>query len=64
MEWIDPKYASVVADLRQRQAAEPEQQCRRCRGTGILPSNDEQVSCPPCSGTGARPPGVRMFITT
>lgn len=34
MEWINPKYAHVVATLRQRQADAPAEQCNGCEGRG------------------------------
>lgn len=68
MEWIDPKYAHVVEGLRQRQAAAPAAQCKRCqgRGTVFLPATHggTRVKCPPCEGKGHQPGGARMFITS
>ncbi|MEU1625256.1 hypothetical protein ABZ746_07965 [Streptomyces sp. NPDC020096] len=67
MEWINPKYAQVVEDLRQRQAAAPATQCARCqgRGTVLLPATHggTRVKCPPCEGKGSQPDGFRMFVT-
>lgn len=59
-EWINPKYARVMADLRLRQATAPRARCPRCTGSGEAAG----AVCPPCSGTGAAPAAVRMFVTT
>jgi DnaJ-class molecular chaperone len=58
-EWINPRYAQVVAQLRQRQAAAPRERCRPCAGTGTASG----AACRPCQGTGAAPAAVRMFVT-
>ncbi|GAA1897127.1 hypothetical protein GCM10009753_27660 [Streptantibioticus ferralitis] len=67
-EWINPKYAQVVADLRQRQAEAPEEQCTSCRGAGThfepAPDGAAQVTCRPCGGSGAQQAGFRMFVTS
>lgn len=66
MEWIDPKYADVVANLRAQQAARPQEQCIGCDGQGekVLPEafGATRVQCRACNGTGRRPAGVRSFI--
>lgn len=59
-EWINPKYAGLMADLRLRQATAPRARCPRCEGAGQVAAGP----CPPCRGTGDAPPAVRMFVTT
>lgn len=58
-DWINPRYADVMAGLRQRQATAPHEKCRRCRGDGQFAAGP----CRPCQGTGAAPVAVRMFVT-
>lgn len=58
-EWINPRYAGVMADLRLRQATAPRSKCPRCTGSGEASG----ASCRPCGGTGVAPAAVRMFVT-
>jgi hypothetical protein len=60
MEWINPKYAHVVAERRQRQADAPAQPCR-CASE---PADASSVPCRVCNGSGVRSAGFRSFITT
>ncbi|MEU6174364.1 hypothetical protein ABZ832_20895 [Streptantibioticus parmotrematis] len=67
MEWINPKYASVVAHVRRAQAALPKQRCTSCGGRGekLLPEarGASRSKCPGCEGKGERPALVRGWTT-
>lgn len=63
-EWINPRYADVMAGLRRRQAAAPREVCTRCKGAGSRPvPGGGLVACTRCTGAGRIVGGVRMFVT-
>ncbi|MBY8885164.1 hypothetical protein K7472_09945 [Streptomyces sp. PTM05] len=65
MEWINPKYAELVAHVQRAQAALPKQHCSMCDGRGerLVPemSGASRVKCTGCEGRGTRPAHVRSW---
>jgi DnaJ-class molecular chaperone len=67
-EWINPRYAGVVANLKARQDAQPDEVCPGCDGRGkkFVPDglDSSPVKCRACGGAGRRPAGARSFLIT
>ena len=63
MDWTNPEYADMIAEVRRIEADTPRSVCPRCKGHGTFRAPGMATErCRPCNGSGTQAARFRGFV--